>query len=484
MSKDFKEQNVNGNKQLIAHLQRENEKLKQRLFEVYMLYTLSKDLNFSTELDDFFNKSALFFKDALEIEAFCLLLIDDESKELKVVKADDNTFELVKDVTYKIGEGISGIVARTGESMVIQDVNKEERFTYYKGRMLDIGSFMSLPLKLNDGSVIGVLNVHKKETHSFKEEDEALYCTIANSMAHTIERLRLYEKAQKLSMFDDLTSLYTRRHFLECIQRECNKAKRYRDSVSMILLDIDHFKYVNDTYGHPLGDEVLKRVADLLKVSVRHGDVIARYGGEEFAILLPGTNKDGATITAEKIKNTVEKTPILKLDNERVEKITITAGVASYPEDGESVDKIIASADKYMYIGKEAGRNRVINAAVEKLPAQDEKRVLKRHKLILKVAIGTNQPQFLEVKVNNTDWKICTLKDVSKKGLKGEIEYNINVDAVYPFRLVIDAEKFRFEDFDARIAYVKKGDYGRCQFGAEIIDGNKNWEKFLSTLMR
>lgn len=485
MSDISKNTDANDDYHSLISAKKENEILKEKLFELYMLYNLSKNLNLSTQMDEFFDKSILFFKDLLNIEDFCLMLIDDESKELKIIKADENTFELVKDITFKIDEGISGIVVRTGESMVIQDVSKEERFLYYKGKKSDIGSCMSLPLKLNDGRVIGVLNIHKREINAFMESDEILFCTIANNMAHTIDRLLLYEKARRQAMFDDLTNLYTRRYFLECCEREYNKAKRYGDIFSIIMMDIDHFKYFNDTYGHPMGDEVLKKVASFLQVCVRHGDVVSRYGGEEFALLLPGTNKEGATATAEKIKNVVERSSFVESGTDSVKGVTITAGVATYPVDGDTVEGIMAMADKYLYIGKESGRNRVINVELcKRLPVKGEKRLSMRLKLSLKVAMGNNQPQFFEVRVNETDWKLCNIKNISRTGLKGEIEHDIESNGIYTCRMVMDSDEYTYKDLAVKIAYTKKGNYGRCQFGAEILDGGESWEKYFISLTR
>src|SRR3990170_8004293 len=211
---------------LFISAQEESEALKERFFELYILYTLSKNFNLSLQLNDLFGKTIGFLKDSLKIEDFCFMLIDEECNELKIWKANGNTYEAAKDVTFKIGEGVSGIVAQTGESILIQDVSKDERFLYYKGKLPDIGSFMSIPLRLSDGKIIGVLNIHKRVINAFHKNDKILFNAIANNVANAIDRAKIHEKVQKESMFDYLTRLHTRKYFIESSHREHSKAER------------------------------------------------------------------------------------------------------------------------------------------------------------------------------------------------------------------------------------------------------------------
>src|SRR3989338_5943605 len=447
---------------LFISAQKESESLKERFFELYLLYTLSKNLNLSLQLNSLFDKTINLLKDSLKIEDFCFMLIDEECNELKIWKANGNTYEAAKDVTFKIGEGVSGIVAQTGESILIQDVSKDERFLYYKGKLSDIGSFMSIPLRLSEGKIIGVLNIHKRVINAFHENDKILFNAIAHNVANAIERAKIYEKVQKESMFDYLTRLHTRKYFIESSHREHSKAERYRGIFSIIMVDIDHFKYFNDTYGHLLGDEALKKAAFLLKSNVRQGDVVSRYGGEEFAMLLPGTDKDGATLSAEKI--------------------TITVGVASYPEDGKTVEEIIAMADKFLYIGKEIGRNRVVNRVLDNLSVIDEKRVSNRYRTALKIARGVNQIQCIEIKIDDEIWKICTVKDISKTGFKGDVEFDIKIDNIYPCKVILDSDIHIPELFFIKVVHVRRIHNNICQIGAEITDGHDGWKRLLTML--
>lgn len=476
---------------LLISAQKNFEELKERFFELYILYALSKNLNFFLQTEDLFSKTINLLKDLLKIEDFCFMLIDENYDELKIWKASNDTYESAKDVTFKIGEGISGIVVQIGEPILVSDVSKEERFLYYKGRIRDIGSFLSVPLKLSDGKVMGVLNIQKREINGFKEQDKALFSAIANSIAHTIERARRYEKAQREAMYDDLTALYTRRYFLESCYQEWNKTERHGNNFSIIVADIDYFKYFNDTYGHALGDEILKKVASTLKSNVRQGDVVSRYGGEEFGLLLPETDKEGAVVIAEKLRTMVRSELAKEVHVSRVRKVTITAGVATYPDDGKTVEELIATADKYLYLGKESGRDRVVNAPLDDMFwGRDEKRSCVRHKAALKIVKGKNHIQLIELKVNDENWKMCAIRDVSRNGFKGELDLLTDIDTDYMCRnylckVVMDSENGMPHIFSIRIAHaikIHQNHHKRYVIGVEILDEQNGWERLFDLL--
>ena len=470
-------------KSFIASAEKEIESLKERLFELYLLYTLSKNLNMSVQADDFFEKTINLLKDSLKIEKFCFMLIDEGCNELKVWKTNSTTYETTKNITFKIGEGIPGVVAQSGESILIQDVSKDSRFLHHKGKIPDISSFLSIPLKLTDNRIMGVLNLYKKEANAFRESDKILFEAVAHNIAQTIERARLYEKAQKEAMFDDMTTLYTRRYFLESCNREYSKAKRYGDVFSVIMADIDYFKYFNDTYGHILGDEILKKLASILKSNVRQADIVSRYGGEEFAILLPGTDTDGATLTAEKLRSVIEKELTMEIGGGKIEKITITAGISTYPHDGKTIEEILAISDKFLYAGKESGRNMIVNMALyEKSMKINEKRLTSRYKTTIKVARGINRIQSIEIKTKDDGWKICTIKDISKNGFKGVLEHKTEVDNTYKCKAVGDSEVCNPDTFSIRIAHAEKIHHNRYQIGVEITEANDTWKKIYTLL--
>ncbi len=166
------------------------------------------------------------------------------------------------------------------------------------------------------------------------------------------------EKLKKLAVTDGLTELFNYRAFKNQIHYEIIRSKRFKLPVSLLMIDIDHFKRYNDTFGHPNGDRVLKQFAELLTVNLREVDTIARYGGEEFAIILPGTNKKASSIVAEKLRILVEEYDFHLRNRLPGEKITISIGIATFPDDVEDEEQIIQLADKALYKAKNKGRNR------------------------------------------------------------------------------------------------------------------------------
>ncbi len=174
-----------------------------------------------------------------------------------------------------------------------------------------------------------------------------------------IELQKAKEELRQLAITDGLTGLYNYRYFKEQLLQELNRARRHHSHVSLFMIDIDHFKHYNDQHGHPAGDQVLKTIARLLKENVRNIDLAARYGGEEFTLVLMETKKSDAKIVAEKIRKLIEEHSFNYEEFQPNGKITISAGVATFPEDGKDFDELVAVADQRLYRAKQAGRNRV-----------------------------------------------------------------------------------------------------------------------------
>jgi len=175
-----------------------------------------------------------------------------------------------------------------------------------------------------------------------------------------LELQKAKEELRRLAITDGLTGLYNYRYFKEQLNQELNRAQRHELTISLVMLDIDYFKHYNDTNGHPAGDKLLKEIAQLLKNNVRNIDLAARYGGEEFALVLIETDKAPAKIVAEKIRKLVEKHRFDFEDSQPDGKITISAGVATFPTDANDFDRIVAVADQRLYQAKQSGRNSVV----------------------------------------------------------------------------------------------------------------------------
>ena len=202
---------------------------------------------------------------------------------------------------------------------------------------------------------IGSLSIVDDTPDRVWESEEVLILkTVSDQLAVAISHAHLFRHIQTQAITDSLTGLYNHRYFQESLEREIKIADRHRSAVSLILLDLDYLKRINDTHGHRTGDAVLSIVSSVLKGNVREIDICARYGGEEFVIILPQCSRDDALKTAERLRAAIASTPVGK-----VGQITASIGVASYPVTAQSKEELIEMADQAMYMAKAAGRNRV-----------------------------------------------------------------------------------------------------------------------------
>ena len=224
-------------------------------------------------------------------------------------------------------------------------------------RIKDYESLLVVPLIVKD-EVIGTFTVAAMRVGAFPSDRRDMLGVIANQVAVSMQNARMYEALEEQATTDGLTGLVNHRTFQERFQAMLGRADRHDLAVSLLLTDIDHFKKINDSYGHPTGDDVLRRVAAILKASARKIDIVARYGGEEFALVLEGTDRAGALQLAERIRQEVEDQSFPS--SKGTFGATLSIGVASYPDDSRDKPEIIARADQALYSAKHGGRNRTV----------------------------------------------------------------------------------------------------------------------------
>jgi diguanylate cyclase (GGDEF)-like protein len=207
---------------------------------------------------------------------------------------------------------------------------------------------------LIDEVAIGGLLLSPVEGHQFTESERKLARGISNHLMVALENARLYE----LAIRDGLTGLTVRRYFLARLQEELDRAHRYRQPFCLLMIDIDHFKKVNDTRGHPAGDQVLRSISARLKNELRSTDLLSRYGGEELVVLLPNQDRQQGFRVAEKLRQAAARRPYTAGEGEPLT-LTVSVGVSGYPHDGDEVELLIAKADEALYAAKQSGRNLV-----------------------------------------------------------------------------------------------------------------------------
>lgn len=340
-------------------LETENRCLREKVEELRTFWTLSRTLSVTLNMDELLRLTLHLIGRSLHVDAYSLMLLEDGGKRLRVRAAFGLPEGARQDLSLSLGEGISGLVAQTGQAMLIPDVSAEPRFVEGAlfGQMR--GSFICVSLRIRGGEILGVLNAHRPDPQEFTGVDLDQFQAVANQVAAALENAQLYQRTKELSSRDDLTGLFNRRAFFENLEKEVQRARRYRRAFSVLMLDLDHFKNYNDTHGHLKGDEVLKELARLLLGNTRRADVAARYGGEEFVILLPEIGKQGGAVVAEKIRAAVEQSPFYGRSQQPGGRVTVTLGLAAFPADSEEGLELVDVADRAMYVGKQQGGNRV-----------------------------------------------------------------------------------------------------------------------------
>ena len=253
-------------------------------------------------------------------------------------------------------EGISLIkkVIDMGEPVSIKNVMTRQDYTVLNERTRSI---MLVPLA-SHGFTMGVLIAESNEANHFHERDQQMLSIVSRSTAMALENAELHRRTEELTINDELTDTYNYRYFVLKLQEEKRRASRYMLPLSLIMVDIDWFKKLNDSYGHQVGNVVLKQLSDIIKRCIRDVDIFCRYGGEEFVVILPQTPQVEASSIAERIRQQVEEA-VLLVDNAGRLKITVSIGVTSFPENGKSQEDILAVADQALYRAKGGGRNLV-----------------------------------------------------------------------------------------------------------------------------
>jgi diguanylate cyclase (GGDEF)-like protein len=278
-------------------------------------------------------------------------ILDYATKDIEI-KAEAGTTAQALGRRIPLGVGILGRVARTNEMALVQNTGE----SHLLGIIPESRSVLCVPVTYGE-TLLGVLNVESTRENAFAPQEVLILRTLADLLATALHNAFIFQKMQQQSITDGLTGVKTRRFFLEAVSSEWKRASRSGRPFSVVLIDLDKFKEVNDSMGHLEGDLVLARVGRLLEQKCRQSNVVARYGGDEFVILMPETGVEQAQILSERLRLWIATDPTL---NER--HITGSFGVATFPLHGSSVEDIVRVADAGMYVSKHAGGNRVATA--------------------------------------------------------------------------------------------------------------------------
>ena len=290
-------------------------------------------------------------------EAWSLLMVDEDKQELAFEAALGAKGPIVSSYRLKIGEGVAGWVAQAGKPAIINDTARDPRFTsrYDGWTKFATRSILCAPL-VSRGRTIGVLEIINKRDGRFTRGDLDLMLTLVEPCAIALENAILFQRTEQLTITDDLTKLFNSRYLNLYLSREIKRCKRHGIPLSIIFLDLDGFKGINDQYGHLAGSGTLTEVGSVLADGVRESDILARYGGDEFVAVLPETPASGALVIAERLRRSIEENQFLKSLGLSA-RISASFGIASYPDHALTPEALIQKADQAMYRVKEREKN-------------------------------------------------------------------------------------------------------------------------------
>ena len=297
------------------------------------------------------------------IDYFTLFLYDQDKRKLNLMCHNHPEIES----SFSIPLSSSPIM----EAAVLscQSIREQDFSTssYYRGAdnpLFKKGYFVSIPLMI-EKEIVGVLNINDVDQDPFDVNDLDFILNLSEFIAMSISNAVLYEQTSKLAVTDGLTGISNRTTMEQSLLNEFGRSMRYNSPLSIVLLDVDHFKDVNDSYGHQKGDEILVTFASILKKFCRANDIAARYGGEEFLMILPQSNAQGAFKIAERVREEIMKMSFVGNDSKF--SVTTSCGVAELNRDYmKNTDQLISVADNAMYEAKNSGRNKTIIGSVEK----------------------------------------------------------------------------------------------------------------------
>lgn len=337
-----------------------NWQLDRQASEIANLYELTKKMSAELDLEEIVKVLSDFIMVNFRFSQAFLFMVAKKEESPKIERVyrvgksglELGTFEPIKkrEQAPEYADKLLLLLQSTGLFIQIPSENQDEYIDK-----------LSLPPKIKSFVAIPIYIKHKLRTilvfENINVQNFDRLLILADQLCLEIEKADLYAEVQELAIIDGLTGVYVRRHFLERFKEELERSKRHDSQLSLLLFDLDFFKEKNDTFGHLVGDAILKEVADILKRNIREVDLVARYGGEEFVLLLTDTGKHDASQVGERIRAAIEQ-HIFKAYDEAL-KISISAGVASFPEDGKVVSGLVERADVALYRAKSKGRNRI-----------------------------------------------------------------------------------------------------------------------------
>jgi len=344
-------------RRLAEALAEQGRLLEQRLRERAVLFDVLRETVMSHDLGSVLGTLARRLAETLRCrEVAVLLRQDDGTLTVRAGHGFANPAAVVGR-SLQLGEGLTGSAAAAAQTTVVHDVAQNPDYLAFWGEVDREGSFLTAPI-LFQGAPIGMLALTRPASDPLTDVEIRYVEALANQVALAIRNAELFAELEALSTHDPLTGLSNRRHFAQRAEQAIAEAHRYHHPLSLLAIDIDHFKMLNDRCGHPAGDAVLVEVGRVLTSAVRATDTVARTGGEEFVVLLSHTDAAEATVVAEKLRHGVAAIAMPAVQGQPLGRLSISTGVSTLGDD-DDVARLVGAADRALYDAKRLGRDRV-----------------------------------------------------------------------------------------------------------------------------
>jgi two-component system cell cycle response regulator len=337
-------------------LSRVNDQLDRKLFETTILSEIGRVARSLVNFDETFTSVMSVLTRVVDFTVGAMAFVEEEELDLFLMVHRPAAPAVIEETKARVMDAVAR--ERTSQPFTRMQVRLRAQEALAGPEEATLGGFVAYPVRTND-ALTGLLAFSGKAAARIAGDSEAFLMTAAHQAKMVMENSRLFEKVRSLSIRDSLTGLFNHRHSMEQVANEFGRVGRYEGGVSLLMVDIDHFKKINDEHGHQAGDAVLREVARILKDTLRVVDSLGRYGGEEFIAILPHTDNDDAMQTGERLRQAIAEHGF-RIGPREV-RVTISVGVATYPSARvDSPGALIREADKRLYKAKQEGRDRVL----------------------------------------------------------------------------------------------------------------------------
>jgi diguanylate cyclase (GGDEF)-like protein len=326
---------------------------RRRASQLQAINAIAQQMTAVLDLKELLSKVCVLVKDAFHV-AHVSVLLKEEDELVLHAQHGRLTPRISEGGRVSAATGLWGRSLQGAKTLINNDSKTDPEYVDF---YVETKSRMAIPL-VSFGQALGVLVLDSEDTNAFNIADMQPLESVADICATAIQNAHYVERVKQLAYLDGLTGIFNRRFFELRMAEELDRARRFGAGMAVIMVDIDHFKRLNDEFGHLLGDEVLRQISSIFHQQLRKIDVVCRYGGEEFAILLSQTDPQHALMVAEKLRSVVAGWQFPGVPRS----VTISAGTANYPDHGTTRDALVKAADAGLYSAKQAGRNRVFRA--------------------------------------------------------------------------------------------------------------------------